>query len=131
MKVARAARPRRRYRRSLDHDRVVTKPVELAYESRVTVRAQTSAVFASILLAAAIAATAEPTFARPLALAVPLHARTALIHHRCPTGFLWVPDGTISGSTAGYPYYGWFGYPYVPFQCVRLHHRRYGLYRRL
>ena len=26
----------------------------------------------------------------------------------------WVPEGTIAGPTAGWLYYGWYGYPYCP-----------------
>ena len=83
------------------------------------------AIFASLGLAPAVTAIAGPMGVQPLNLAAPLHAQTELISHRCPKGYRWVPDGTISGPTAGYPYYGWYGYPYVPYRCVRLHYRRY------
>jgi len=49
------------------------------------------------------------------------------VYFRCK-GY-WVPDGVIAGPTAGYPYYGWYGYPYVPYRCVCLHHPRYRAYR--
>jgi hypothetical protein len=42
---------------------------------------------------------------------------------RCQYG--WVPDGTISGPTGGYPYYGWYGFPYLPFRCAEPRPRHY------
>jgi hypothetical protein len=88
----------------------------------VAIMKRTSAIFASILLAPIVTATADPMSVQP----APLHAQAELICHRCPNGYVWVPDGTISGPTAGYPYFGWYGYPYIPYRCVRLHFRHYG-----
>jgi hypothetical protein len=66
---------------------------------------------------------------RPESLLVSQHIAPA----RPPTGpahfgcrGYWVPDGVVTGPTAGYPYYGWYGYPYVPYICVHVRHRIYG-----
>jgi hypothetical protein len=53
------------------------------------------------------------------------HAQAGRAYYRCNGQYVWIPDGTIAGQTGGYPYYGWYGYPYVPYRCVRLHHARY------
>ena len=29
-------------------------------------------------------------------------------------------DGTIAGPTGGYPYFGWYGYPLVPYRYCEL-----------
>jgi hypothetical protein len=96
-----------------------------ASERRMKAMKRTSTVSALVFLALTVAATAGPMSVQPLKLTGPQHAQTELIYYRCPTGYRWFPDGTISGPTAGYPNYGWSGYPYVRYRCVRLHHYRY------
>jgi len=68
----------------------------------------------------------------PAAIAGPLHDLMSIsispqlqaerMYYRCHGQ--WIPDGTIAGPTGGYPYYGWDGYPYVPYRCVRPHRGR-------
>jgi hypothetical protein len=53
----------------------------------------------------------------------PPQAQAETVYYRCHGQYRWVPDGTIAGPMGGYPYYGWYGYPYVPYRCVRLHRR--------
>jgi hypothetical protein len=64
-------------------------------------------------------------------LSAPQQAQTELAYYGCHGYYGWVPDGTIAGTTGGYPYFGWYGYPLVPYRyCGGPYHRHYGLYRR-
>ena len=86
----------------------------------------------AILLALTTTASAGPmNFARSKLIA-PQQAQTEPAYYGCHGYYGWVPDGTIAGPTGGYPYFGWYGYPLVPYRyCGRPYHRHYGHYRRL
>jgi hypothetical protein len=88
-----------------------------------------SAVSSAVLLALASAAVAGP----PQALISKIISRPVNVertYYRCDGQYGSIPDGTIAGPTGGYPYFGWYGYPYVPYRCMRLrgahyyHHRQ-------
>ena len=83
-----------------------------------------STIFGAILLALTVPVVAGPTRVLPSKFIAP-PAPFESVYYRCRYPYRWVPDGTIAGPTGGYPYYGWYGYPYVPYRCVRLHNRRY------
>ena len=86
-----------------------------------------SAVYCATLLS--LMPPAFAGFARaPLSTINSPHAQAGSAYYRCHGQYMWIPDGTIAGQTGGYPYYGWYGYPYVPYRCVRLHHGRYNYY---
>lgn len=87
-----------------------------------------SGLSCAVLLTVANAASAGQMSFSILKLNAPHRAQAELVHFRCHGYYGWFPDGTIAGATGGYPYYGWFGYPYVPYRCVRLRHRRDGWY---
>jgi hypothetical protein len=90
-----------------------------------------AAIFGAFLLALTITASAGPISSiASLKLVAPPQAQTELVYYRCHGYYGWVPDGTIAGPTGGYPYFGWYGYPLVPYRyCGRPYHRHYGYYR--
>jgi hypothetical protein len=86
-----------------------------------------SAVSCAVLLALTPPAGAGSTRAPILGISSP-YAQIERSYYRCHGQYEWVPDGTIAGQTGGYPYYGWYGYPYVPYRCVHLRHGHYNYY---
>ena len=83
-------------------------------------------VSVTIFILATVPVIAGPATFSATRLGTPQQTDIERVHYRCHNPYVWVPDGTIAGATGGYPYYGWYGYPYVPFRCVRvLHARRY------
>ena len=85
------------------------------------------AVFSSVLLLLAITAVEGAESVQASQYIARARPTNKPVYFVCE-GY-WVPDGVIAGSTAGYPYYGWYGYPYVPYRCVHMRHRRYGKIR--
>ena len=95
----------------------------------VAIRGSAAALSVAII-ALANAALAGPSSVTPERLIAPPSARIEAMHYRCRGEYHWVPDGRIAGPTAGYPYYGWYGYPYLPYRCVRVHRHIYEYGRR-
>jgi len=86
----------------------------------------------AVLLALTATAFAGPMSVTSSKLVAPPQPQTEPVYYRCH-GYYdgWVPDGTNAGPTGGYPYFGWYGYPLVPYRyCGRPYHRHYGHYRR-
>jgi hypothetical protein len=78
-----------------------------------------------VIVALANAALAGPTSVAPKSAVALPSAWTETVGYRCRGDYRWIPDGRIAGPTAGYPYYGWYGYPYLPYRCVRVHRHVY------
>ncbi len=84
-----------------------------------------STISGAILLASA--AFTGPMSVTSSNLATLPQAQAEPVYYRCHGYYGWVPDGTIAGPTGGYPFYGWYGYPYLTYRyCGRPHYRRYG-----
>ena len=81
--------------------------------------------FGIVFFALTSVAIAGPLIFAPQRLGAAPWLRTEAVEYRCHGEYRWVPDGTIAGETAGYPYYGWYGYPYLPFRCLRFHRHVY------
>lgn len=83
-----------------------------------------SIVCGAILLALAPSAFAKAMRVTPTNLIASSQARADPVHHRRHGYCGWIPHGTIAGPTGGYPYYGWYGYPYAPYRrCGHPHYR--------
>jgi len=79
-----------------------------------------SIVRGAILLALTLSAFAGAMAVTPSNLIAPSQEQTEPVHYRCHGYYGSIPDGTIAGPTGGYPYYGWYGYPYAPYRrCGR------------
>jgi hypothetical protein len=88
-----------------------------------------SMVSCAVLLALTAAAFAGPMSITRSKLIAPLQAQSEPIYYHCNGYYGWVPDGTIAGPTGGWPYYGWSGYPDLPYRvCGRPPYRHYGHY---
>jgi hypothetical protein len=75
-----------------------------------------SMVSCAVLLALTAAAFAGPMSITRSKLIAPLQAQSEPIYYHCNGYYGWVPDGTIAGPTGGWPYYGWSGYPDLPYR---------------
>jgi hypothetical protein len=87
-----------------------------------------SLVSCAALLALIPVAIAGPTRSLISGIISP-QVQVERIYHHCRGRYVWIPDGTIAGLAGGYPYFGWYGYPYVPYRCVRLRRSYYNYYR--
>jgi hypothetical protein len=87
-------------------------------------------VSGAVLLSLSATASAGPMSVTNSKLIAPPQAQTEPVYYCCHGDYGGVPEGTIAGPTGGWPYYGWYGYPYVPYRyCGSPHYRHYGHYR--
>src|ERR1019366_2665711 len=79
-----------------------------------------SMICGAVLLALTATAFAGPMSVTSSKLIAPPQAQSVPVYYRCDGYCGCVPDGTIAGPTGGWSYYGWSGYPYLPYRhCAR------------
>jgi hypothetical protein len=84
----------------------------------------------AVLLALTATASAGPMSVTSTKLIGPPQITTEPVYYRCNGYYGWDPVGTIAGRTGGWPYFGWYGYPYLSYQfCGCPHYRHLRHYR--